>query len=217
MLTSTSWSMLSKKPFMSPSINPLCTCKSPLNACQAIVALRGPENHERCFQSAPHRWLQESSELPLAQACPLRMVYQEGRFLPFFFEYIHPFSGMRLVGFIPKCFDETFQFFNAHLVDSLTICAWSHIAWLRIYALIGNEEHLFVDQNAASLLKLIVRDLNCAGIMFNHLDFSPRVSLFSLFVLKLLFSPSPCTRFSLAQTTTGSSVNLSDIQANPSP
>ena len=33
------------------------------------------------------------------------------------------------------------------------------IAWLCINALIGNEEHLFVEQNAVQSLELIVRDL----------------------------------------------------------
>ena len=51
--------------------------------------------------------------------------YTKRAFLAVLLWYIHPFSRMRLVGFIPKCFDETFNSSNAHLVDSLTICAWS--------------------------------------------------------------------------------------------
>ena len=85
--------------------------------------------------------------------------YTKRAFLAILLWYIHPFCRIRFVGFIPKCFDDTFDSSNAHLVYGLTIRAWNHIAWLCINALIGNAKHLFVEQNAVQSLKLIVRDL----------------------------------------------------------
>ena len=138
---------------------PLCTCKSPLNACQSCVAaLMRSETMRGAFKVPLIDGFKNHPNY-LLHKLVLYGWYTKRAFLAVLLWYIHPFSRMRLVGFIPKCFDETFNSSNAHLVDSLTICAWSHIAWLRIYALIGNEEHLFVEQNAVQSLKLIVRDL----------------------------------------------------------
>ena len=91
---------------------PLCTCKSPLNACQSgVAALMRPETMRGAFKVPLIDGFKNHPNYLLHKLI-LYGWYTKRAFLAILLWYIHPFCRIRFVGFIPKCFDDTFDSSN---------------------------------------------------------------------------------------------------------